>query len=145
MSAISIKPQGDQIAVSGDISIRELPANQFIVQKIAFDELTAEQVVQGEYTVTIRNIRTPRQYEEFIPKLLTIIEVSKGDILSILGIRNDLCKVLLDYTDLTTEQLDELGVLDLKTVIESFINSKLITALNNSFSGENEKKAPETE
>lgn len=145
MSAISIKPQGDQIAVSGDISIRELPANQFIVQKIAFDEITAEQVVQGEYTVTIRNIRTPRQYEELIPKLLAIIEISKGDVLSILGIRNELCKVLLDYTDLTTEQLDELGVIDLKTVIESFINSKLITALNNSFSGENEKKAPETE
>lgn len=145
MSAISIKPQGDQIAVSGDISIRELPANQFKISKIAFDELTAEQVVQGEYTVTIRNIRTPRQYEEFIPKLLAIIEVSKGDILSILGIRNELCKVLLDYTDLTTEQLDELGVLDLKTVIESFIDSKLITALNKSFTGEDEKKAPETE
>lgn len=144
MSApISIQPQKDQIVVSGDVSIRELPANQFEINRFSFDEITAQRIVDSKILVTIRNIRTPKQYEDFIPRLMALNQVRESEAISILGIRTELEKIIADYTDLQLEQLSEFSIIELKDVIESFMNSKLITALTNSFSGADEKKAPE--
>ena len=145
MSApLSIQPQGDQLIVTGDTSIRELPANQFEISITEFDEATAESTVKDTITVTIQNLKTPKQYEDFLPKILGLVNIAQQegvDVGVIWELRKELVQILLEYTDLTQETVDGFSVVELRNAINSFIESKLVKAISSLYLGTDEKKA----
>ena len=144
MSApLSIQPQGDQLIVTGDTSIRELPANQFEVSITEFDETTAQTVIVNTLVVTIRNLKTPKQYEDFLPKALALSDVAnQGDTIGvILELREQLKQILLEYTDLSEQTINNFSIVELRMAIDSFVGSKLVQAISNLYTGQGEKKA----